>query len=61
VDKHVTIIDISSAPGGVDFEYAKHLKLNAKLYLGIPGKIAPRASADILVSEVNTLLKERSD
>jgi dipicolinate synthase subunit A len=41
VDKHVTIIDISSAPGGVDFDYAKHLKLNARLCLGLPGKVAP--------------------
>ncbi|HWT27567.1 MAG TPA: dipicolinate synthase subunit DpsA [Mobilitalea sp.] len=61
VDKHVTIIDISSAPGGIDFDYAKQLKLNAKLCLGLPGKVAPRSSSDILVTEINALLKERSD
>jgi dipicolinate synthase subunit A len=61
VDKNVTIIDIASAPGGVDFAYAKQNKLNAKLCLGLPGKVAPRTSADILVTEINGLIKERSD
>lgn len=58
VDKNVTIIDIASAPGGVDFKYAKSLNLNAKLCLGLPGKIAPRTSADILVTEINSLIKK---
>lgn len=61
VDPLVTIIDIASAPGGVDFEYALQHKLNAKLCLGLPGKVAPKTSADILVTEINSLLKERSD
>jgi dipicolinate synthase subunit A len=61
VDKHVTIIDIASAPGGVDYNYSKHLGLNARLCLGLPGKVAPRASADILVTEINSVIKERSD
>ncbi len=57
----VTIIDIASAPGGVDFTYTKERKLNARLCLGLPGKVAPRTSADILVTEICTLIKERSD
>jgi dipicolinate synthase subunit A len=61
VDRHATIIDIASAPGGVDFEYAKHLNLNAKLCLGLPGKISPRSSAEFLVAEICTFIKERSD
>ena len=61
VDKEVTIIDIASAPGGVDFEYAKNHNIRAKLSLGLPGKVAPRSSADILVTEIIALLKERSD
>jgi dipicolinate synthase subunit A len=60
-DQDVTIIDIASAPGGVDFTYAKERKLNARLCLGLPGKVAPRTSADILVTEICTLIKERSD
>jgi len=42
---NVLIIDIASAPGGVDFTYAKEIKRNAKLCLGLPGKYAPKSSA----------------
>jgi dipicolinate synthase subunit A len=61
VDRNVTIIDIASAPGGVDYEYTTQHKINAKLCLALPGKVAPRTSADILVTEICALLKERSD
>ncbi|NLO10436.1 MAG: dipicolinate synthase subunit DpsA [Clostridiales bacterium] len=60
VSGDVLIIDIASAPGGVDYEYALNHGINAKLCLGLPGKVAPRASADILVSEIEALIKERS-
>lgn len=58
VDKDVTIIDIASAPGGVDYEYAKQQNINARLCLGLPAKVAPKTSADILVTEIYGLLKE---
>ncbi len=61
VQPHAVIIDISSAPGGVDFNYAASMKLHAKLCLGLPGKIAPRTSSDILVTEIIAFLNERSD
>ncbi|TAH69515.1 MAG: dipicolinate synthase subunit DpsA [Anaerolineaceae bacterium] len=57
----VLIIDIASAPGGVDYEYALNHGINAKLCLGLPGKVAPRASADILMTEIEALIKERSE
>jgi dipicolinate synthase subunit A len=58
---NTTIIDIASAPGGVDYEYAMKKKLKAKLCLGLPGKVAPKTSANILVDEIIALMKERSD
>lgn len=58
VSPDVTIIDIASSPGGVDFEYALNHGINAKLCLGLPGKVAPRTSADILVTEIEALMKE---
>lgn len=61
VNPHVTIIDIASAPGGIDYEYSKNHDINAILFLGIPGKVAPRSSANILVTETLAYLKERSD
>ncbi len=59
-NKQVCIIDIASAPGGVDFTYAGKLGLNAKLCLGLPGKVAPRTSSDILVTAIDLLIKEKS-
>ncbi len=61
IHPQAVIIDISSSPGGVDFNYAASMKLKAKLCLGLPGKIAPRTSSDILVTEIIAFLKERSD
>lgn len=61
VNWNVTIIDIASAPGGVDYEYAMQKNLRAKLCLGLPGKVAPRTSAEILYKEIIGLMKERSD
>lgn len=61
VNSSVTIIDISSAPGGIDFDYARKKNINAKLCLGLPGKVAPKTSAEILSSEIQSYLKERSD
>ena len=53
------IIDIASAPGGVDYNAAAKRQRNAKLCLGLPGKVAPKASADILVDEIMTILEKR--
>ena len=61
VNSHVTIVDIASSPGGIDYEYTKSHNINAGLFLGIPGKVAPRSSANILVTETLRYLKERSD
>ncbi len=52
ISKDAVIIDIASAPGGLDYKKAKELELNASLCLGIPGKISPKASAQILADKV---------
>ncbi|MGB8454432.1 MAG: dipicolinate synthase subunit DpsA [Anaerocolumna sp.] len=57
---NVVIIDISSAPGGVDFQASKELARNANLCLGLPGKYAPKSSAAFLTHYLLTSL-ERSD
>lgn len=50
--KDVLVIDISSAPGGVDFDYCKTLGINANLCLGLPGKFSPETSANILFDAI---------
>lgn len=43
------ILDIASAPYGINQELVKKYKLNYNLYLGIPSKFAPKEAADILL------------
>lgn len=51
-NRNVTIIDIASKPGGVDYDYCKKHQLNAVHALGLPGKYAPKASAAILLQVI---------
>lgn len=48
VKQDVTIIDIASAPGGIDYAQAFHLNLRANLYPGLPGLYSPRESGEKL-------------
>lgn len=43
-----TIIDIASAPGGVDYTAAQKMGVNATFCPGLPGKYAPYSSAKAL-------------
>ncbi|MDK2965722.1 MULTISPECIES: dipicolinate synthase subunit DpsA [Lacrimispora] len=53
-----TIIDIASAPGGVDFDACSQQGIRAKLCLGLPGIYAPETSAKILYEAILTCLSE---
>lgn len=61
VNKNAVIIDIASAPGGLDYDYAKSEGLKAKLCLGIPGKTAPLSSARYIYENVERIVKGRTD
>lgn len=54
----VIIIDIASAPGGVDYEAAKKLEICAILCPGLPGKYAPSSSAKVIKSIIEKIQKE---
>lgn len=54
----VTIIDIASNPGGVDFQAAKKLGICARLCPGLPGKYAPSSSARAIKETIEQILKE---
>lgn len=47
-DPEITIIDIASAPGGVDFEYCRESGRTALLCPGLPGRFSPKSAARIL-------------
>lgn len=59
--KDAYILDIASAPGGVDFDVAREYGIRADLLLGIPGKYAPMESAYILARAMErfTLMESR--
>lgn len=61
VSADTAIIDIASSPGGVDYKAAESLNLNAGNYLGLPGKVAPKSSAKILVDTVLRYIKESGE
>lgn len=57
VSLDTTIIDIASAPGGIDYNAARELGINATLFLGIPGKTAPKTSAEIIGNKMIELIE----
>ena len=59
INKDTLIIDLASAPGGVDFEVAKKLGINAVLELGIPTKIAPKSAATYLKQAIDNVIYMR--
>ena len=52
IESDALVIDIASMPGGIDREAASELGINLHHCLGLPGKYAPRASAQFLVDTV---------
>lgn len=46
------IIDLASAPGGVDYEACADAGIKAKLCSALPGKYAPKTSGVILAEEI---------
>lgn len=43
------VVDIASAPGGCDGAYCREKQIPYKLALGLPGRYAPKTSAEILL------------
>lgn len=56
IDKNTLIIDVASAPGGVDYNYSKANGYNVIQALGLPGKIAPRTSAKYVKDIIENII-----
>lgn len=54
----LTIIDIASSPGGVDFAAAERLGRTAILAPSLPGKVAPRSAGRILGELLPRIIKQ---
>lgn len=61
LQKDAVLIDLASAPGGVDFEAAEELGIEARKALGLPGKFAPKTAGTIVYETVLHILKEREE
>ncbi|WP_150267768.1 dipicolinate synthase subunit DpsA [Paenibacillus tepidiphilus] len=48
IPRHCVIIDLASAPGGVDFRYAEKRGIKAMLAPGLPGIVAPKSAGIIM-------------
>lgn len=57
-DRNTLIIDLASAPGGVDFEAAHNFKLDAVRALSLPGKCAPKTAGEIIKTTIFNIIEE---
>ncbi len=53
------VIDLASAPGGVDFAAAKELGVNAIHALSLPAKYAPETAAEVLGDTIENIISEQ--
>ncbi|MEJ6951663.1 dipicolinate synthase subunit DpsA [Natronospora cellulosivora (SeqCode)] len=58
LNKKSVIIDLASAPGGIDFKSADKMGIKTILALGLPGKVAPRTAGKILADIIPDLIGE---
>lgn len=56
--KSVCVIDLASAPGGVDFEYLYQKRINTSWYLAIPSKDSPYTAALYIKETLENILGE---
>lgn len=58
LNKNTLILDLSSHPGGVDFSYAKKLKIKVIHYLGVPAKVSKYSSSKAIFNFFLETLKQ---
>lgn len=59
-NKDALFIDLASAPGGMDFDYAASRHIRAIHALSLPGKVAPAGAAIILQKVIYNVLREKN-
>lgn len=58
VAKNALVIDLASAPGGVDFIAAESLGITAIQALSLPGKVAPVTAGEIIKNTISNIIEE---
>ena len=55
------LLELASAPGGFDRNFAENLGLRVIAAPGLPGKCAPRAAAALMLQEIRRAMKEERE
>ena len=58
VRRDCVLIDLASAPGGIDFSAAREMGLCTVWGTALPGKVAPESAGEILAQSINVILEE---
>lgn len=58
IDKASLVIDLSSPPHGIDYNFAKSAGLNVIFTGSLPGIIAPKSSAEYNLTTIYNIIKE---
>ena len=58
VAKNALVIDLASAPGGVDFDEAARMGIKAIHALSLPGKVAPVTAGEIIKNTIYNMVRE---
>ena len=56
INRNALVIDLASKPAGIDFKYAKDLKLNTIHALSLPGKYSPLSAAEYIEEAIEQAL-----
>ncbi len=56
INRDCYVLDVASHPHGIDREVLDEFFIKNKLYLGIPGKVAPKTSGKILSKKINEVM-----
>ncbi len=59
VDTNCLIVDLASAPGGVNDKMAEILGIKVIKALSLPGKVAPATAGEIIKTTIENILSER--
>lgn len=61
MERETLLIDLASAPGGVDFGYASELGIKVLQASGLPGKVAPRTAGEIICKTIINMYQEEEN